>query len=569
MKQLRWIPAALAALMMTMAVLAEVDFNLVTQQAVTDAREIQVLRDELFLGNETIERILITDLLNDGFDQNDAVVIYPTGRVLRLEPISERLDSLLRSFQLPPNTEIYEGRQYHTVFDSVSIVSRGGKALGYGLLGGLQERLTKGYRGNEVEGYFRFSGNGAQIRLWNFDSTRVSFPRPEPSSYDTVIVYVRDTVFVPEIVTVEKDPVVIRDTVYLPSELLETPRGLFYREALGMLGGGYNMSKREASRGHLAFAAGNEWEFGVWDRWIAGRQEVNSRIGLRFAAQLAPWKTDTLSARFLSTAGELMYIPAWDRSLFAFAGIRTYFHDNLFWDRVRAGWDDNLFDDPAEQDLGHYELAVKAGFDKLAPYGAGKKIGVWMRAAATWPGADKSRYVFTQDVQTMTGQLATDRWTWEMNAMYDVEGNVNIKLSDQTQLMGGVGLNAIPELTVLHHALPGTPEGHHNAFSSTVFSQSVALRWTILSATTYRLRIEGGASNFVLSSSFKETNDDSKVLQPYIEDLFFPYIEAPMIDGSLQLDIDIVQANLGVKAYLPDGEDAQIRPWAGVYFLFK
>ena len=42
-----------------------------------------------------------------------------------------------------------------------------------------------------------------------------------------------------------------------------------------------------------------------------------------------------------------------------------------------------------------------------------------------------------------------------------------------------------------------------------------------------------------------------------------------MFDGNIQLDVDIVQVNLGVKAYMPDGEDAQIRPWGGVYFLFK
>ncbi|MCL4305565.1 hypothetical protein KJZ99_06600 [bacterium] len=570
MKQMRWFIAAGAALMMTMAVYADVDFKLVTQQSVTDARQIQVLREELFLGNETIERVLISDLLNDGFDQNDAVVLYPTGRVLRLEPISDRLDSLLRSFKLPPNVEIYESRQYHSVFDSVSIISRGGKALGYGLLGGLQERLARGYRGNEIEGYFKFSGSGAQIRVWNFDSTRVSFPRPEPSSYDTVVIYLRDTVYVPEIVTVEKDPVVIRDTVYLPSELLRAPRGLYYREALGMLGGGYSMSKRESSRGHLAFAAGNEWEFGVWDRWIAGRQEINSRIGLRFAAELAPWKSDTLSARFLSTAGEIMYIPAWDRSLFAFAGIRTYFQDNLFWDRVRAGWEDDLYEEPSEQELGHYELAVKAGLDKLAPYGAAKRIGLWMRAAATWPGSDNSRYVFWQDVLSQSGQARREEWAWTMKSIYDLDGNLNIKITEQTQLTAGAGMQILPELVANYQTQAGTAGGDNNTFSANVFHQSVALRWTLLSAPTYRMRIEGGARNNILSTSFDAPkNAEERALQDLIEEQFFPFMEAPQLDGSLQLDIDIVQVSLGVKAYLPEGEDAQIRPWGGLYFLFK
>lgn len=555
---MRWLFAACAALMMTMNVFAEVEYKLVTQQNVTDAREIQVLREELFLGGETIERVMIADLLNDGFDQNDAVVLYPTGRVLRLEPISERLDSLLRSFKLPANAELYEGRQYFTVFDSVSFSSRGGKALGYGLLGGLQERLARGYRGDEIEGYFKFTNTAAQIRLWNFDSTRVSFPRPTPSSFDTLRVFIHDTVFVPEIVTVVQDPIIIRDTVYIPSELMEKPRGLFYREALGMLGGGYSMSQREASRGRLAFAAGNEWEFGVWDRWIAGRQEVSSRIGLRFAAEMAPWKTDTLSARFLSTAGELMYIPAWDRSLFAFVGIRTYFQDNLFWDRVRSGWKDDLYVEPAAQDLGHYELAVKAGLDKLAPYGAGKKIGLWLRVAAIWPGGDDSGYDLwmVDDVSS-----DTTKFRWTQSSAFDVEGNLNFKFTDQTQLTLGAGIHT--EGLGIDNTVVELPE--KTDVDATIFHQSVALRWTILSSSTYRLRVEGGARNHILSGSFNGSGPYDDLL----EDEFFPFIEAPMLDGSLQLDIDIVQVNAGVKAYMPDGEDAQIRPWGGLHFLFK
>jgi len=563
-KQLRWLFAACAALMMTMNVFAEVDYKLVTQQNVTDARDIQVLREELFLGNETIERALITDLLNDGFDQNDAVVLYPTGRVLRLEPISDRLDSLLRSFKPPPNTEIYESRQYHSVFDSVSIMSRGGKALGYGLLGGLQERLARGYRGNLIEGYFKFTNNGAQIRLWNFDSTRVSFPRPEPSKYDTVFVYQRDTVFVPEIVTVTQDPIIIRDTVYVPSELLETPRGLYYREALGMLGGGYSMSRRDASRGRLSFAAGNEWEFGVWDRWIAGRQEINSRVGLRFTAELAPWKSDSLSARFLGTSGEVMYIPAWDRSLFVFGGLRAYYQDNLFWDRVRAGWKDDTYEESSAQDLGHYELAVKAGLDKLAPYGAGKKIGVWGRVAAIWPGPDNSGYTFSQELLSQSGRPVTDEWTWTTGSSYEIDGNANFKLSDQTQVTVGAGVHLEPKLSYKYITQPGNLTAGENTVDVTIFQQSVALRWTVLSSPSYRLRLEGGARNQVLSASFD--NDDFK---KQVEESFFPYMEAPILDGSIQLDIDIVQVSAGVKAYLPDGEDAQIRPWGGLYFLFK
>ncbi len=276
---MRWLFAACAALMMTMNVFAEVDYKLVTQQNITDAREIQVLREELFLGGETIERAVIADLLNDGFDQNDAVVLYPTGRVLRLEPISERLDSLLRSFKLPANAELYEGRQYFTVFDSVSFSSRGGKALGYGLLGGLQERLARGYRGDEIEGYFKFTNTAAQIRLWNFDSTRVSFPRPTPSSFDTLRVFIHDTVFVPEIVTVVQDPIVIRDTVYIRANSWKNRAGCFIvkRSACWAAAIRCRSAKRRAADSHLLRATNGNSACGT-DGLPDGRKSVHASV---------------------------------------------------------------------------------------------------------------------------------------------------------------------------------------------------------------------------------------------------------------------------------------------------
>ena len=214
-----------------------VEFKLVTQKNVTMFSELQIIRDELFLGSETIDRVLVTDILNDGFDENDMLQLYPSGRILRLQPISERLDSLLRSYRLPANTSIFESRHYYAENDSIAVINRGGRALGYGLLGGIEERLQIGYRGDMVEGYFKITQTGAAIQLWNFDSTRVSFPRPSPNPRDTIIIYQADTVYVPEVVTIEKDPIVIRDTVYIPAELKRDPRGFYYREALGMAGG--------------------------------------------------------------------------------------------------------------------------------------------------------------------------------------------------------------------------------------------------------------------------------------------------------------------------------------------
>ena len=267
-----------------------------------------------------------------------------------------------------------------------------------------------------------------------------------------------------------------------------------------------------------------------------------------------------------------MYIPAWDRSLFAFVGIRTYFQDNLFWDRVRAGWDDEMIGDyflnePSAQDIGHYELATKLGVDKLAPYGAGKRIGLWMRLAAIWPGADDSRYLMWYDPTPEQFSVQNQFWEWKLKSAFEASGNLNYKFSDQTQITAGAGVHSNSGVSfgskvVSSDEAPDLSEV--NSISASVFYQTIALRWTVMSSKSQRLRLEVGAQNNILNTTF-----DNDTYKDRVETLFFPYIEAPMLDGSLQFDIDILQVNAGVKAYLPDGEDAQIRPFAGVYFLFK
>ncbi len=101
---------------------------------------------------------------------------------------------------------------------------------------------------------------------------------------DTAYVFIHDTVYttIKDTVLITPVPVVIRDTVRIPESLWAPRTGIYYREALVLLAGEYDMTHRESSRGKLTLGAGNEWDFGVWDPWISGRQEINARGGLRF-----------------------------------------------------------------------------------------------------------------------------------------------------------------------------------------------------------------------------------------------------------------------------------------------
>lgn len=551
---------------------ADLEFKLVTTKTIAAAHDLNLIRNELLLGSETIERILIADLLNDGFDENDVVQLYPSGRVLRLAPITARLDSLLRAFRLPPNVEIHETRQFYTRYDSLSRARRGAQALGYGILGGLAERLNRGYGGDFVEGYFKFSKTGNSVLAWNFDSTRVSFPLPEKPRVDTVHVYHSDTIYVPEIITVTPEPLVLRDTVYIPSDLLRNPRGVYYRFALGMFGGRYSMSQREVSRGRLALGAGNEWDFGVWDPWISGRQDIDSRIGMRFMAEMAPWKTDTLSPRFLATSLEAMFIPAWDRNFFLFTGVRAYFDDDLFWDRTRAAWDEDLYAEPSAQDLAQLELTIKAGLDKFAAYGSGKRFGAWIKLSGWFPGGEKSGY----DLTILPARIAPlnlpeapggVRWRWEHSGGTDVELAGSFRIAESAQMVASVGQFSIANLSYDWSGIQdgGRPPGGRGLIGLQQLYQSAAVRIAPYNVNQTRALLEVSFRNNTLVDKIKQGDDET-----ILAELFYPYFESPELAASLQVDVSIVRIFAGVRYYLPpDGLDAQLRPEGGLYLLFR
>jgi hypothetical protein len=554
---------------------AEVEFKMITVRSVLEPRDLALLRDELFLGSETIERILIVDVLNDGFDENDVVQLYPSGRVLRLQPISARLDSLLRSYRLPPNVEIHETRQYFSRYDSLARAKGGGQALGYGLMAGLTERLMRGYRGQNVEGYFKFNPTAAVVQAWNFDSTAVHFPPPDAPRVDTVRIFERDTIRVPEVITVTPEPVVIRDTVFIPSELFQKPRGYFYRLALGLFGGGYSTAQRKSSRGRLAIGAGNEWDFGVWDPWISGRQDIRSRTGLRFVAEMAPWKSDTLSPRFLSTSLEGMFIPAWDRSFFIFGGIRAFYRDDLFWDRTRAAWDEDLYAEPAAQDLSQYEFTVKTGLDKFASFGTGKRFGAWLKLSGWIPGGKKSGYDVHLQKDLVQGfdsnfQYAQP-WRWEYDGGTDVEAAVTARLSDFAQAMVSFGQITLAELNYSYvdsTVTPRPPAGYEPVRGAVKIGQSyqtAALRFAPYNASDMRVMLEAAFTNYVLSKTIKKGADEAP-----LKAWFFPYWETPELGLFAQLDASVVRFRVGAR-YLapPEGKDSQLRPEATLHLLFR
>lgn len=531
---------------------SDVEFRLVTVKLIDESAQIEQLREELILGDESIERIMLVDIMNDGFDEADVVLLYPSGRVLRLQPISPALDLLLRGFTVPVNVAVYETRRGAACFDTLASQSIGPRALGYGLLAGLSRAVDRGYFGTDVEGTFKFSLTGASLTAWNFDSVRIYFPPPEPPP--------RDTVRITQVIE-RVDTVVVHDTLYIPSELLEPPRSMYYRVALGLIGGRYNHSQRKPERQRMLLGAGNEWDFSVWSPWVSGRQDVQSRVGLRFMVEMAPWVVDSLSPGFLATSFEALWIPAWDRNLFLFGGVRAQYRDDLFWDLIRSARDEDEFEEPAEQDMSRYELTARFGADKLAAFGPLKKLGAWLKTSLWWGVGGSEQHI-------VTGNTAHRYFKYE-NAT-EVQGAFVFRFSETGQAVASFGMVAIPNFEYLSHDT-STGETTEGVVGLTQSNQVFSLRWAPLeSAGLSQLLLDLRFRNHILARKHIKESSDENRLKEELEDVLYPYLETPVFSGSLHLDVSMFRISGGASYHMPPGDhDAQTRFFGDLRLMFR
>ncbi len=530
-----------------------VEFRFVTAKTISDLSVVEQFRRELILGDEAIERMMLVDVMNDGFDETDVVLLYPTGRVLRLRPISPALDSLLRSFPVPVNVAVYETRKQAAHFDTLASQNIGPKALGYGLLSGLSDAIDRGYHGTDVEGTFKFSMTGASLMAWNFDSVRIYFPPPEPTPRDTVVL---------TNVLERIDTVVIHDTVYISDEVLRPPRSMYYRIALASIGGRYDMTQRKPDRQRLILGAGNEWDFALWSPWVSGRQDVRSRVGLRFMVEMAPWVVDSLSPSFLGTSFEALWIPAWDRPFFVFGGIRAFYRDDPFWDPIRSARDDDEFDEPPVQDMSRYELTARCGVDKLAAFGPLKRLGAWVKLS-TWFGTGSSEQHLESDIAD---------YKFKYGNASEVEGACVLRFSESGQAVGSVGAVIVPSFDYLHNS------GGSNASSSAVMalnqaSQTVSLRWAPFESVGFSQLLFDlqFRNNILLRKHIKQvSNATESEIKRSLTGVLYPYMETPSLSGGLRLDISVFRISGGASYYMPpDNRDAQTRFFGDLRLMFR
>lgn len=219
------------------------DFTQVTRPVaqLTDQAAIDELLSELIITpqipQDSISRVEVIDVTENGYGPDDLVVVYPTGETFNIDPslVTGRVQEIMSSWQLRsefqydaanapaetfrPDTVQADTAQADTLeADTTQAQFAGGlnqdRWAEYGIMSDLLESVQRNYQGEEVSILLEKEADGFTMEMWNYEEQAMQHTAPPAGPPDTV--RTRDLVYV-----VRSDSVVY-DVVYINRTVEET-----------------------------------------------------------------------------------------------------------------------------------------------------------------------------------------------------------------------------------------------------------------------------------------------------------------------------------------------------------
>jgi hypothetical protein len=214
------------------------DFTQVTRPVaqLTDQAAIDELLSELIITpqipQDSISRVEVIDVTENGYGPDDLVVVYPTGETFNIDPslVTGRVQEIMSSWQLrsefqydaanaPAETFRPDTVQADTLeADTTQAQFAGGlnrdRWAEYGIMADLLESVQRNYQGEEVSILLEKEADGFTMEMWNYEEQAMQHTAPPAGPPDTV--RTRDVVYV-----VRSDSVVY-DVVYINRTVEET-----------------------------------------------------------------------------------------------------------------------------------------------------------------------------------------------------------------------------------------------------------------------------------------------------------------------------------------------------------
>lgn len=188
---------------------------------------------------DSVSRIEVIDVTENGYGPDDLIVVYPSGGTFPIRPsmVTDEVQKIMNSWQLRsefqydgvtlpadslrPDTSQATTAQTDTAqADTTRLRGGQGKAAQYSITADLLEAVQRNYSGDSLSVLLEQTGDGLTVEMWNYDEQAMRYEPPDMGPPDTV--RVRDMVYVVRSDSVVYDVVYINKTVeettYIPEE---------------------------------------------------------------------------------------------------------------------------------------------------------------------------------------------------------------------------------------------------------------------------------------------------------------------------------------------------------------
>lgn len=372
---------------------SQVDYVISAQYTVKNSKEIQIFESELGLLENSISRIEVFDLTNNGFDTGDIIKVYPSGNIYPLKPLTPKLESNIKSWRFPENVLIVDDARNYQEYDNIGMKLPIKERFAYSVLSSVKEGLDRNYNdvNKDVKVLFEQEGQSIKFKIWNFSENRIQIkPRPKPAPK---IEYRLDTLYVE---TVSIDTVTVNDTLYLPDFLLKKIEKGKYKEKEAKFYAGFRHigTKRKNFDTFMSIGGTSETIINAFNSYCSEDAFLLPQFGMRYFANFIPFPQNDEDPSLLGFEFDFQRMPKYDEEWFIHAGARLDFKDDKFFYPLHLTFEQKNIETIPE--LQSYRLGFKTGYRALGKEGILTKLGAWVGFNLTYNG-NNSKYKYIID----------------------------------------------------------------------------------------------------------------------------------------------------------------------------
>jgi hypothetical protein len=206
----------------------------------TDPAAIDELLSELIITpqipQDSISRVEVIDVTENGYGPDDLVVVYPTGETFNIDPtlVTGRVQEIMSRWRLRsefqydaanapaealrPDSDTADDAPSDTAQTDTTQVRAAGPAgenrAEEGIMADILESVQRNYQGDEISILLDKGADGFTLEMWDYDEQAMQYQSPPTGPPDTV--RTRDLVYV-----VRSDSIVY-DVVYINRKVEET-----------------------------------------------------------------------------------------------------------------------------------------------------------------------------------------------------------------------------------------------------------------------------------------------------------------------------------------------------------